>query len=36
MTIGITDEEWDELTPENFDPRHCCAQSMPWTSCAAI
>lgn len=19
MTIGITDEEWDELTPENFD-----------------
>ncbi|HEX9872617.1 MAG TPA: transposase [Candidatus Tectomicrobia bacterium] len=20
MTISITDEEWDELTPENFDP----------------
>lgn len=19
MTISITDEEWDELTPENFD-----------------
>ena len=36
MAARITDDEWDELTPENFDTTALLVQSMPWTCCAAI
>lgn len=36
MVVSITDEEWDKLSPENFETHSLLRAVDAWTNCATI